>query len=35
MAKEDFTKLGYHEESGLKNGASHLDDVKSSGHSAS
>ena len=35
MAKEDFGKLGYHEDSGSNNDASHLGDVKRSEHSAS
>ena len=35
MAKEDFGKLGYHEDSGSKNDASHLGKVNSTEHSAS
>lgn len=35
MAKEDFGKLGYHEDSGSKNDVSHVGNVKSTEHSTS
>jgi len=34
MAKEDFAKLGYHEDSGFNDDTSHLGDMKSKEHPA-